>query len=469
MPDPHDLLSNPDAERSVLGSLLIDPAAIGRVQNLLRSTDFYIERNGWIFEAIVQMWQADTPVDFVTLSAHLQAQKRLEPLGGGGYLSDLFVGTPSSMHVGHYAAIVARLSTARQLVLAAGKIAQLAHEQNAEIEAVFAQAQALLSGIAPLDAGRAVVMWRDSLYRYLDEQGQRAIEVQAERDQQQTHRLRFPWRVLQRRVRWIRPAMLVLVGAESGIGKTMFLECCAEHWARQGFRVVFFHFELSHQVMWDRRTCRQTGLAMAELEDGAMDERVTGALAAMDAWSGGINYVHCPGWTMERVATTARQLASRGECDLVIVDYLQKALLPNQAGGLTPAQVRGQQVEALKTLAEQLEMPVVLASQLNRTSQFSARKTRYSIRDTGEADEKSNIVLLLDREVLEMPMELEYPWDADQMLTASARAGELSLVLRVRTDKNTLGAAGDDELLMDPARFWIMDKTDTRTSFFEED
>lgn len=469
MPDPRDLLSNPDAERSVLGALLIDPAAIGRVQNQLRPADFYIERNGLIFEAIVQMWQAGTPVDFVTLNDHLQARNSLQSLGGAAYLSELFVSTPSSLHVEHYAAIVVRLNTARQLVLAAGKIAQLAHEQNAEIEAVFAQAQALLNGIAPLDAGRAVVLWRDSLFRYLNEQEQRAIEVQAEHDQQQTHRLRFPWRALQRRVRWIRPAMLVLIGAESGIGKTMFLECCAEHWARQGFRVAFFHFELSHQVMWDRRTCRQTGLAMAELEDGVMSEPVTDALAEMDTWLGGINYIHCPGWTMERVVAAARQLASRGECDLVIVDYLQKAFLSAQASGLTPAQVRGQQVEALKTLAEQLEIPVILASQLNRTAQFSPRKTRASIRDTGEADEKANIVLMLDREVLETPMELEYPWDASQMLTARARAGEYSLVLRVRTDKNTLGPTGDDDLLMDPARFWIMDKTDTRTQFFEED
>jgi len=452
------LLSNQEAEQSVLGALLIDPAAISKVLTTLYPGDFWVKRNEWVYQAILDLHHAGTPVDPVTLADRLEATGQLKELGGAAYLAELFTATPTSLHVVHYANIVSRLATSRKLVQAATRIAQLAHDQNNDLDAVFAQARSLIDSVAPLDLGRAVLFWQDALSWYLDRQGERTEEVEAQASGEQLERLTFPWMALRERVSWIRPGMIVLVGAESGVGKTMFLECCAEEWAKQGYRVVFFHFELSHQVMLDRLMCRQAGVPMAELETGALDNRVTETVAELYDWIGRINYVHCPGWPMSRVVGTARQLAAKGECDVIMVDYLQKAYLPAKTAGLTPAQVRGQQVEVLKTLAEQMEMPILLTSQLNRTSQQYGRKVRFSIRDTGEADEKANVVLLLDREILDADATMEYDLDEHRRVTVEAECGELSPILKVRCDKNTLGRTGDDELLMDPSRFWIMDK-----------
>lgn len=456
------LLYNEEAEQSTLGGLLIDPAAMSRVMGALRPGDFWLERHNWVYEALLSLRRERTPVDFVTLCDELERQSRLEELGGAGYVTKLLTVTPTSMHVGYYASIVSRLATSRKLVGVATRIAQLAHDQSNEIDAVFVQARALIDSVAPLDLGRAILRWEDSLDWYLEQQEERHREVEAERAGEVAGRVRFPWRALRRRVRFLRPGMMALVGSESGVGKTTFLECCAERWAQEGHRVVFFHFELSHQVMQDRKMCRQAGISMADLEEGVLDEVMTRASAGMYEWPGGIDYVHCPGWPMARVVGTARQLAAKGRCDVVIVDYLQKAFLPQKTQGLTPAQVRGQQVEALKSVGEQLGIPTVLASQLNRSSRQHWRKTRFSIRDTGEADERANVVLLLDREVLEAGMEVEYAFEEDVMASVTAGQGEMSLVMKVRTDKNTLGATGDDELLIDPTRFWIMDDEDAR-------
>jgi replicative DNA helicase len=454
------LLYNQEAEQSTLGALLIDPGAIPRVTGALQPGDFWLERHNWVYEALLALRRAGSPVDFVTLCDELERQELLEKLGGAAYVTKLLTTTPTSMHVEHYASIVSRLATSRKLVQVATRIAQLAYDQSNEIDGVFAQARSLIDSVAPLDLGRAILTWEDSLDWYLESQEERIREVKAEKAGEVAGRVRFPWRALRRRVRFIRPGIMVLVGSDSGIGKTTFLECCAERWAQGGHRVVFFHFELSHQIMQDRKMCRQAGIPMADLEEGTLDERMTRASAAMYAWPGGIDYVHCPGWPMSRVVGTARRLAAKGRCHVVIVDYLQKALLPPKTQGLTPAQVRGQQVEALKTLGEQLGIPTVLATQLNRSAQQYGRKTRYSIRDTGEADEKANIVLLLDRDVLDTGMEVEYAFDENTMASVTARQGEMSLAMKVRTDKNTLGATGDDELLIDPSRFWIMDDGD---------
>jgi replicative DNA helicase len=263
--------------------------------------------------------------------------------------------------------------------------------------------------------------------------------------------VRLPWKKLRQRVRRLRPGSLTVVGADSGVGKTMFMECCAEAWAKQGLRVAFYHFELSHQVMLDRRMVRQSRVTMSELENGVADVRVQEAHKRMRQWPGKITYVHCPGWTMGRVSSVARQLISRDLVDVIIVDYLQKARLVFH-DGLTTAQVRGQQVETLKVLSEELKIPVLLATQLNRSAREQSRKSRHSIRDTGEADEKANVVILLDREVLQTDL-------PNERGNVCAKAGEMSPIVKVRTDKNTLGSTGDDRLVMNVERFLILDES----------
>jgi replicative DNA helicase len=410
-----NLLCNADAEKSVLGSILIDPAAMHRAGDLVGVEDFWLEQHRWIFGAMQKAHATGLAVDNVSVAAMLEEQGK------------------------------------RRLMDATAKIARAAHNPDAELDAVFDQARRLIDSIAPLRLGEAVLGWRESLEIWLGGQGEREQEAKAERKGDAAGRVRFPWKALQRRVRWLRPGMMAVIGAESGVGKTMFLECCAEAWAKEGRQVAFFHFELSHQVMLDRRAVRQSGLSMAELEDGECDDpRLHAALDRLSKWPGGVTYAHCPGWTMTRVASTARQLAAKGQADVVLVDYLQKARLVSR-GGLTPAQVRGQQVETLKVLAEELAIPVLLATQLNRAAWGQARKTRHTIRDTGEADEKANVVILLDREILAEDAKSETG-------RVVARAGELSPVVKVRTDKNTLGNTGDDTLIMNPARFRILDQ-----------
>jgi len=429
-----------DAERALLGSLLIGPEVILDIDPPLSPSDFYHERNGALFSILAGMGEAARG-DYVTVVSEVRSAK-LD--WTDAELTALIGETPTSVHAPHYAAIIREKAALRRLLGAAAEIAKLAFAPDADSRSVWEQARQVVDQAITQDGDEATLTFRDSLVWYLSLLERRAEERQTERPV-----LAFPWQALKSYIPLLRPGTVAIVAAASGVGKTAFCECCAEEWARIGFKVAFFHFELAHSVMLDRRTARLAGVPIWELERGERPEDVDRITDAISRWPGEITYTHCPGWTMQRVGLKARQLAGRGLADVVIVDYLQKARYQETVRGLTPAQMRGQDVEALKVLAEELGIVVILASQLNREAQSQRRKTRFTIRDTGEADEKANIVITLDREILETSLRDDGKVVADE--------GELSPEVVVRVDKNTLGKTGEGRLVLNGERFRLAD------------
>ena len=429
------------AKRALLGSLLIGPEVILDIDPPLSPSDFYHERNGALYAILASLGEAACG-DWVTISDEVRSagldwtQSEMIALAAE---------TPTSVHAHYYAAIVREKAALRRLFNAAAEIAKLAYAPDADSRAVWEQARQAVDQAITQDGDTATLTFQESLIWYLS-----LLERRTDEHRTEQPTLAFPWQALKSYTPRLRPGTVAIVAAASGVGKTAFCECCAEEWARIGFKVAFFHFELAHEVMLDRRTARLAGVPIWELEQGKRPEDVDRITDQISRWPGGITYVHCPGWTMQRVALKARQLAGRGLADAVIVDYLQKARYQEQVRGLTPAQMRGQDVEGLKVLAEELGIVVLLASQLNREAQSQKRKTRFTIRDTGEADEKANIVITLDREILEIPLR-----DGGGKLVADE--GELSPEVTVRVDKNTLGKTGEGRLVLNGERFRLAD------------
>jgi replicative DNA helicase len=444
-----DKLINIDSERAVIGSCLIDPDAILQVADVLLADDFHDERWRHTYEAIYSLYEQQARIDYLTICTRLEDQGHLRAVGGAAALTGLVEATPTSLNVASYASIVHRLATLRRLVSTAGKIAALAYSAGGEqLDAVLTQAQRLIDAVTPEMSDDAVLLWLDSIERFVLWQLERN-EKQADVEAGKLPSADFPWQALQRFRLKLRPGLLGIVAAGSSIGKTTFLECCAEYWARQGLSVAFFHCELSHQLMLERRGVRLSGVPLEEIERGVLDRRVQVVTEMMREYAGRVTYVHCPGWTAQRVAAKARQLAAKGLCDVGIVDYLQKLYLMRRRGQ-NKADDLGDAVEMLKVLAEQLGIPVLLASQFNRGSRGAARKTGDFIRGSGEPHEKANVVITLDREILDAPI-------YDEAGHKVAEIGQRSPVVQVRVDKNTLGPTGDTQLMMNPERFLILD------------
>lgn len=380
----------PDAEAAVLGSLLIDPDALVRVRPLLDPADFFVAWHECVYRAILVLHADGVAADMVTLGQALDGEASDADLTG------LLNAVPTSVHAEHYARQVRGARVRRDLVGVATRLASGAYGANGDLPGLLAEVRTGVSEAERLlaDGGDGMDL-RQSLDWYLD----LLVRRDAMKDRP---KLAFPWRDLADLMPYLSPGELVGVLAESGAGKTAFLENCAEAWARDGWHVSFFHLELSPQMMLDRRMQRQSGVPIKRLQLGGQleteeYERILDASDRMSRWPGSLRYVHCPGWPMGRIVGTAQKLHEAEPLDVVVVDYLNKVRLVRREGDMNAAQLRGQDIEDLKTAAEVYSWVALLAAQFDKASKHARYRTLADARDTGELQDKANVGIVIDR------------------------------------------------------------------------
>jgi replicative DNA helicase len=202
---------------------------------------------------------------------------------------------------------------------------------------------------------------------------------------------------------------------------------------------------LSTKFMLDRRICRHGAVPFKQLQWGYDGPEVGRALDAMRRWHQNIIYVHCPGWSAERVAADITRLHAKGECDLAVIDYLQKIPLPRIPGLTTSMQI-GQNAETLKNCAEVLGIPIVLPSQVNRSykTRDNQRPTMADIRESGEIEDKANQILVLHR-----------PDERDEGMPEDTFGHTERIEIHI--EKNTGGSTGRVEVLHVLGRYLYAD------------
>jgi len=140
--------ANPEAEEAVLGALVIDPDAIIKVASFLKADDFYREKNGWIYQAVLDLQERREPADFVTLVDELERRDQLQEVGGAAYITGLINSVPTAVYVEHYAHIVERAATLRRLIGVAGQIAALAYEETDNVDETVDRAEQLIFNVS---------------------------------------------------------------------------------------------------------------------------------------------------------------------------------------------------------------------------------------------------------------------------------------------------------------------------------
>lgn len=426
---------NTEAEQAVLGSIMLDAGAMSVTEKHLTGDMFYMARHADIYEAMRHLASKGTPIDIITLSARLQENGRLAGVGGHAYLAELMASIPTPVHAEHYARLVSDAYTRRRVIALSDEIARMAYGTTST-DTVLEYIHTATQSLVPQD-DRGMLRWEDSFDFWMRGQEER-------RASQGKPKFDLPWPSINHFVRHLRDGMLCVVAAEPGIGKTLFAEMTAEHWAKNGFQVLFCHYELSHQVMLDRRIVRTLSEDMGVIEWGTVSEHIGQVRAQIAEWPGAIHYYHCPGMPIVRLAGFARNEIRRGRADVVVVDYLQKAPMWEHTRGMNTAQMRGGDVEALKHLAETENMPVLLMSQMSRASRSMERKTAETLRDSSEIEDKANVVITLNRKILDEG-------------TDGFAEGDRSPHMRVRVDKNTLGRTGETELYADAKHFQLIE------------
>lgn len=289
----------------------------------------------------------------------------------------------------------------------------------------------------------AIMTWEQSFDYYDKVMEQRAAERLKPEEERKI--IDWPWASWNDHIDNFDPGMLGVLTAPDGMGKTILAESLGEHWARRRNRVVFVHFELNRMLMMDRRASRHTDIPRHDLAHADLSPAQWAELKAMRnrllGWEGNITYLHTPGWNMEKLVALLKRLRVEGMCDVVIVDYLEKAAASRrqfQFFGSSLNQRQADDVNQLKDFAESAEIPVMILMQMNKAGK-QAKTTeidRMDIRDSSEKTDRANLVVLFSR--------------------ASTVTG-YSDIMDCNIDKNTMGKTGRFKMRMQPQFFRVAD------------
>lgn len=289
----------------------------------------------------------------------------------------------------------------------------------------------------------ALMTWEQSFdltTQLLEKYKQRALIPETERKV-----LSWPWASWNEKIDPLEDGMLGVISAPDGQGKTIYAESIAEHWASHKNHVVFVHYELSRGLMMMRRVARHTGITPRMVKTGKLQpseiEQIEEMTKLLKKWDGFISYVHTPGWSMERTTAEMSKLNADGLCDVVVLDYLEKAAASSRQlkmFGTNAFAREADNVEQLKIFSESTGIPVLMVAQMSKEGKDDKieKMDRNSMRGAGEKSEKANLVVVIKRERID-----------------SGYSNEVHLMI----DKNTMGATGSLKQLMQPEYFRVGD------------
>jgi len=392
---PHSI----EGEEAVLGSLLIDPEALFRVTPFLKGEDFYIQKNGWIYEAVLALHERREPIDFVTLCDELERREQLEELGGTAYITQLINAVPSAIHVESYGHIVEQAAIRRRLISAASQIAQLAYQEAEEIDLTVDQAEQALFSVSQRRITRDLAPIQDVIRRYYD----RIEYLYAH----QGEPLGVPtgYTDIDRLLGGFQRSDFVIIAARPSVGKTSLCLSVARNAARHGQHVAIFSLEMSSEQIVQRLVSAETGIDTQRLRLGDLREdewplfvQATGKLADLPVYID-----DTPSISALQLRTKARRLHAEHGLDLVLVDYLQ--LMTGDVRSENRVQEVSYISRSLKALARELDLPVVAASQLSRAveQRTDKRPVLADLRESGSLEQDADVVMFIYRDELYHP------------------------------------------------------------------
>lgn len=420
-----------EAEKALLGSILLRPEAIHEVVDILTPESFYLNKHRTVFGAMFDIFRHGESVDLVSLSSRLKELKELENIGGMGYLTSLVDTVPSSMNAKHYAEIVQKKHTMRQLIEAAYHITELGFAEEQEIEELLDKAEKRIYEITSAPSNQKFVLLGDMI----GEAFERLDRLHKSAGALRGVPTGFP--ELDHKIAGFQPSDLVILAARPSMGKTSLALDIARHTSiRHNTSVGIFSLEMSTQQLVDRMLAAEAQVDAWKLRTGKLstDEEFERISEAMSKLSQAKIYIDDQaGNNILKMRSVARRLKSEKGLDLIIVDYLQ-LMVP--AGKNRQQDNMVQQVteisRSLKQLARELNVPVVALSQLSRAiEQRRGRPQLSDLRDSGSIEQDADLVMFIHSE--------------DRYKEAAERGNVVELIIA----KHRNGPTGSLELYFD--------------------
>jgi len=394
----HTLPANVEAERSILGAILLDNLAYNQAAEHLKTEDFSLDSHRRLYARMIDLAESSRPIDMITLVEELDRHKELEAIGDVGYISGLVDGVPDRPSIEHYIKIVRDKALLRGLMHAANAAIARAAEQSDPAEEILNDAEAAIFQLSEKRIGRGFMGVQEIVKESFG-----SVDALLQRGQRITG-LETHYADLDEKTSGLQKSDLIIIAGRPSMGKTAFALNIAENAAIEDQKVVgVFSLEMSREALLLRLLCSRAKVDSHKMRTGSLwrDDMAKVVHAMEELAHAPIFIDDTPGIALSEMRAKARRLKqAHGKIDLIIVDYLQL-----MSGGGKRFENRTQEVSAisrgLKGLAKELAVPVIALSQLSRAPESRGgdhRPQLADLRESGSIEQDADVVAFIFRE-----------------------------------------------------------------------
>ena len=386
---------NLDAEKSLIGAVLIDEEVMADVSENVKAIDFYDKNHGIIFGAMIRLFEKHKPVDLLTLTDELKRKDELDAIGGSTYLTELTNYVPTAAHAATYAEMVAQKAVRRRLIHASADISELGYDESTTTQELLEQAEAELFSVSDQSIKQDLV----SIDSILMESFDRIEELH--KNKGELRGIRTGYRDLDNMTAGLERSDLIILAARPAMGKTTLVTNLAYNVATiEKKPVLFFSLEMSKEQLVDRMLADAANVDSWNIRTGKLSDEdflklseASGELAEAP-----IFIDDTPGLSVLEMRTKARRKNHESQLGLIIVDYLQLMQASGNHAGNRVQEV-SEISRGLKLIARELNVPLIALSQLSRSVETRTPPIPQlsDLRESGSIEQDADIVSFIYR------------------------------------------------------------------------
>jgi replicative DNA helicase len=416
---------NIDAEKSLLGAVLIDEETLADISEHVSPKDFYDKRHGTIYGGMMRLYEHHKPVDLLTLTEELKKKDELDIIGGSAYLTDLTNYVPTAAHAEAYAELVAQKAVRRRLIKASGEISELGFDEDTTTQELLERAEAELFSVSDQSLKQDLT----SIETILTESFDRLEELH--RNKGALRGIPTGYRDLDNMTAGLQRSDLIILAARPAMGKTTLVTNLAYNVATIAKQpVLFFSLEMSKEQLVDRMLADASGVDSWNIRTGNLSDDDFGKLSeAMGEMAEAPIFIDdTPGLSVLEMRTKARRAAHEAPLGLIIVDYLQLMQGSGRDNGNRVQEV-SEISRGLKLIARELNVPVIALSQLSRSVETRTPQIPQlsDLRESGSIEQDADIVSFIYRPGYYEPDNPEFE-NITQLIIAKHRNGPVGRV-----------------------------------------
>lgn len=393
MPDIKLQPQNIDAEKAVIGAVLLDKDAIIKVAEILSPKYFYDDKHSIIFQSMLELYDAREPIDVVTIPERLRKKKALKKIGGISYITELLNMTPSASNIETHGGLIRNAYVRRGLIRAANELSQLGYDDSEDVDKLLDIAEQKIFGISEHHLKGEFVSLKEALEESFD------VLDELYRNKDKLRGVPTGFRGLDSKLNGFRPGNLIILAARPSVGKTsLMLNIAQSASVNDKLPIGIFSLEMSVDELATRMVASQAGIDSFKITSGRLSDE---ELAAYGESAGMLAdaplYIDdTPSLSIMELRTKARRLHVDKGVKMIMVDYLQ--LMRGRS-----SDNRVQEVTeiswGLKALAKELKIPVLAVAQLNRSVEHrgNASPQLSDLRESGSIEQDADVVMFLYR------------------------------------------------------------------------